>query len=414
MSIRDEQELSFAASALKDKGSDLIKCDASPSGALVPAAVLYGANASGKTTVLSALRFMRSAILQSHRRGEPDSDIPRRFFALAKGYDKKPTTFDIDFVVSGVHYYYGFHANNERFEREWLHAYPRKRKQILFERKGQSFKFGGYLKGQNSVISQITRPNSLFLSAAFQTQHPQLSKLSDFFSSIAITTVDDARLNRFFLAGEKLDHRILKFLDSVGTGIFCSRATEIELGGKQGEFMKEFSLLMRKIFGDDVPPQEAFEKHIEIQLGHRAKGDEPIYLDFEVESAGTRRLMTLLIPIFEALDRGSVVAIDELDASLHTLACEAVLELFCSKKFNPRGAQLLATTHDTNLLGSRRLRRDQIWFTEKDGSGGTALTPLTDIKTRREDNLERGYLQGRFGAIPFSGAAGILGRGILE
>jgi AAA15 family ATPase/GTPase len=112
----------------------------------------------------------------------------------------------------------------------------------------------------------------------------------------------------------------------------------------------------------------------------------------------------LLGLVFQALDEGAPFVIDELDASLHTQACEAVLALFSSPETNPRGAQLIATTHDTNLLRSRMLRRDQIWFTEKDGHGATHLYPLTDIRTRKEDNIEKGYLQGRFGAIPFSGS----------
>jgi hypothetical protein len=98
------------------------------------------------------------------------------------------------------------------------------------------------------------------------------------------------------------------------------------------------------------------------------------------------------------------MVVDELDASLHTQACEALLALFASPKTNPKGAQLIATTHDTNLLRSPLLRRDQVWFTEKDGEGATHLYPLTDFRTRKGDNLERGYLQGRYGAIPFAGS----------
>ena len=130
---------------------------------------------------------------------------------------------------------------------------------------------------------------------------------------------------------------------------------------------------------------------------------EPVYLDMADESEGTRRLLRLLIPMFRALDTGAVMVVDELDASLHTHACEMLIELFSSPKTNPKGAQLIATTHDTNLLRSRHLRRDQIWLTEKDTEGATHLYPLTDFRTREGDNLERGYLQGRFGAIPFSG-----------
>ena len=128
-----------------------------------------------------------------------------------------------------------------------------------------------------------------------------------------------------------------------------------------------------------------------------------------MESAGTLRLLMVLSLVFRALDDGAPVVIDELDASLHTLASEAVVLLFCSKKTNPKGAQLIATTHDTNLLDSQMLRRDQVWFTEKDAYGATLLFPLTEIRTRSSDNLEKGYLQGRYGAIPVTDPISALG-----
>ena len=119
-----------------------------------------------------------------------------------------------------------------------------------------------------------------------------------------------------------------------------------------------------------------------------------------MESAGTLRLLMVLSLVYRALDYGTPVLVDELDASLHTLASEAILQLFCSPATNPKGAQLIATTHDTNLLASRFLRRDHVWFTEKDAHGATLLFPLTEIRTRSGDNFEKGYLQGRYGAIP--------------
>lgn len=124
------------------------------------------------------------------------------------------------------------------------------------------------------------------------------------------------------------------------------------------------------------------------------------------ESRGTLRLLRLLGPILDALDHGRTVVVDELDASMHPLLSAKILALFNSREANPRGAQLICTTHDTNLLSRDCLRRDQIWFTEKDSEGATHLFPLTDIRTRSTDNIEKGYLQGRFGAIPFLGNLG--------
>jgi AAA15 family ATPase/GTPase len=171
---------------------------------------------------------------------------------------------------------------------------------------------------------------------------------------------------------------------------------------------REFGELSKKL---SVPLSDLVKKPIELpsgalavlQIGHQGEDGEPIYFDLPQESEGTRRLIRLLLPVFKVLDAGTAMAVDELDASLHTQACELVIALFSSRQTNPKGAQLIATTHDTNLLRSSHLRRDQVWLTEKDSRGATHLYPLTDFRTRKGDNLARGYLQGRYGAIPFSG-----------
>ncbi len=130
------------------------------------------------------------------------------------------------------------------------------------------------------------------------------------------------------------------------------------------------------------------------------KGGSRTHLDLNLESAGTLRLLVVLGHAFNALDKGLPLFVDELDASLHSLACEAVVRLFCSPNVNRKGAQLIATTHDINLMRSTVLRRDQFWFAEKNAEGATAIFPLTDISTRKGDNIQLGYLQGRYGAVP--------------
>ena len=137
-----------------------------------------------------------------------------------------------------------------------------------------------------------------------------------------------------------------------------------------------------------------------IELGHRGADGDTFYLDLDSESAGTQRLLIVLSHMFSVLDNGGLLCIDELDASLHTNAVETLLKIFCSSDVNARGAQLIATTHDTNLINPAILRRDQQWFTEKDQSGATQLYSLSDFRTRKDDNFERDYREGRYGAIP--------------
>jgi AAA15 family ATPase/GTPase len=409
-SLRDQQELSLVASPLKDDDTGLIDCHYAPDGYLLPSAVIYGANASGKTNLLDAIRWMRRAVRTSHTEGEPGRKPLRRSFALDPDYSDKPSRFEIDFVMENVRYDYGFEAAEREYTSEWLYSYPNDRRQVLFSRDNGEFHFGRNLKGRNQVISELTRPDSLFLSAAVQNSHEELTRVGNYFSTLGV--IDDSisspdRFARHLMAkGE--DHRVTKILAAAGTGVATYRASEAEPDEAVKKVYESFQSLLTKL-NDDIGASARIEldgydgKVREIKLGHQAKGDEVVFLDFDVESAGTKRLLRMLTQIFSALDAGHVLVIDELDDSLHTQACELVVSLFSSKTTNPNGAQLIATTHDTNLLCSPSLRRDQIWLTEKDASGASHLYPLTDFKTRKTDNFARGYLQGRYGAVPFSG-----------
>lgn len=152
---------------------------------------------------------------------------------------------------------------------------------------------------------------------------------------------------------------------------------------------------------EKLPPEFALEdEENHLQLSHFSSTKNTVFFDLNRESAGTRRIMVIANRIFRAIDRGTPVIIDELDASLHTQACEALVQLFQDKHLNKNGAQLIATTHDTNLLDSPFLRRDQIWLCEKDDLGASHIFPLTDFHTRKGDAFEKGYLQGRYGAVP--------------
>ncbi len=408
LSIRDAQELSMTASSLRDADAGLISCDAAPDGRLVPAAVIYGANASGKTNLLSALRFMRRAVLLSHSQGEPDGGVPRKPFALDPGCTEAPSSFDADFVITNVRYHYGFTATNDAFASEWLYSFPNNRRLVLFERNGAEFKFGRALKGKNRLIAELTRPNSLFVSAAAQNDHEELSKISRYFRSIrsdhdVFVSGFDARRH---LAKNDVDRRTIAFLQKIETGIVNVRRQETNVGEEVRLMRKELGQVLSKFVKSASPDSsivDDLDMKVSIQLSHRGKDGLETFFELERESAGTRRLLVLLGPVFRSLDEGSVLVIDELNASLHTQACEAVLTLFSRHDTNPKGAQLITTTHDTNLLRSPILRRDQVWFTEKDSNGATHIYPLTDIRTRQGDNIEKGYLQGRFGALPFSG-----------
>lgn len=200
---------------------------------------------------------------------------------------------------------------------------------------------------------------------------------------------------------KRIDPRIIRFLTLIGTGIVDVSIKKKQITPKVLEMQKALKDVFQKFAGGDVefPNDEDDKERLELKLGHKSSGKIK-YLDLSQESSGTIHLLNILSPIFDALDHGKVIVIDELDESLHTQAVEAVISLFSDPIINKMGAQLICTVHDTNILDSKCLRRDQIWFVEKSIEGKSHLYPLSDIKIRKQDSRERGYKQGRFGAVP--------------
>ena len=406
LSIRDMQQLSLMATSLTDEERGLIERSAIAQRRILPAVVIYGANASGKSNIVDAISFMRKIVLFSHSHGTPDDDVPREKFELDHASSGKPTYFDMDFVVEDVRYHYGFETTDSAFESEWLYSYPKNRKRMLFERTESSFQFGRELKGSNKNIAELTRTNSLFLSAAAQNDHAQLSKIYRYFKMIRIIreiSIPGNLVTRRLLDESKrgLDQRVIDYLGAIDTGVVNFRRKKIELADGFETFHTEMIKLFEKYLDQPLDEKVASDLNLDhIELGHRGTDGETFFLDLDNESAGTRRLLIVLTHMFSALDNGGLLCIDELDASLHTNAVETLLKIFCSSDANSKGAQLIATTHDTNLMNPSILRRDQQWFTEKDQDGATHLYSLSDFRTRKEDNFERDYREGRYGAIP--------------
>jgi len=410
LSIHDRQELSMVATSLKDREDGLIEYKNKSKQKLLPAAIIYGANASGKSNLIAAFRSMWSMVLYSHSKGEPGGGVPINTFALNSKSTTEPTIFDCDFIIDGVRYHYGFEATEDAFTSEWLYSYPAGTQRKLFERSGpmpEDVSFGSYLTGKKKDIAALMRPNSLFLSTAMQNNHQELFKVGTFFTSLSfydsISTKGREIESQFF--EKDLDGRVFDFLEKIGTGVVGHRKTEREVPEEEKAFILGLGSLLRNTQGYTNIPELTFDelgKKTSIELAHINSDGEKIYFKLDRESAGTRRLLLMLGTIYRSLDQGVPLIIDELDASLHTQACEALVALFTNSTTNPNGAQLIATTHDTNLMISSHLRRDEIWFTEKKTDGATDLYPLSDITTKKGDNFEKGYLQGRYGAIPFA------------
>jgi len=404
-SFRAEQELSLIANRLAGSGDGLF----SPPGLgeqVLPVAAIYGANASGKTAVIKAFDFLASAVWFSHTQWQPGQRIPVEPFA---GDDPAiPCEFSVDFLLDGVRHQYGFSANSQAILREWLYAYPKGKRQLWFSRgENGPISFGAKMPGENKVIEGLVRKNSLFLSAAAQNNHAALSPVYAWFSESELFEIGRnamggrssfrAMLDAAQFCQEETDRStIARLLTQADLGIADLALEETEMTRNMREYKEYEESHHSKPLLDYSWP----ETWKEVRLLHRV-GNRTIPFEAEQESSGTLAYLALLGPVVNLLRNGGVLLVDELDASLHPLMAVQIIRLFNSPASNPRSAQLIFNTHDTNLLSSGDLRRDQIWFTEKDSAGSSHLYPLTDFKPRRQENLENGYLQGRYGAIPF-------------
>jgi AAA15 family ATPase/GTPase len=411
-SIRDYQQLSLSAASLRDPGVDLLQkrhLDVR----VLPSVAIYGANAAGKSNLLAALRFMRNGVLRSHSRDSDEKKIGRRTFGLDSKFKKLPSKVDIDFVIDDFRHHYGFSVNDEQVLEEWLYSYPleksRRARQTWFHRKrGEKtpYYFGKELRGKNKTIEALTRDDALFLSTASQNNHPQLQKVANFFTDKLMFR--DREYDPVgsevakYLQKPATRKRVLEFLRCADTGLTDAEVKKIKPDKKMDEFSKQLRSLLEKYTSANM--KEVSEGFFNVRLMHRGSGKESVPFDLAEESKGTVALLGILGPAFDALENEKVLIVDELNTHIHSLASRELIHLFGSKKTNKGGGQLLFATHDTNLLTRGVLRRDQIWFAEKGREGNTVLYPLTDIKTRQTDNIEKGYLQGRFGAVPFFGA----------
>lgn len=418
-SFRDEQEFSLIRSRRIAAHQDTRNAERTGPSAV---AGIYGSNASGKSNIVNALATMASMVAESYTKWQPDSPIPHEPFALDPDLTKQNTSFEAEVLMAGIRYQYGFEFNSTRIVREYLYAYPTGRRQTWFEREfdgAENWYFGKGITGRNRVIQDITRENSLFLSAAASAKHKQLGALYTLFArNIRMANPEnfDERL-RFTIAELEsqaaVAQQLTTMLRASDLGIRDIQVRHQELTPEARERVRAISeamsseLLPEKTRSDELL-EEAFKAVTSsVELSHAGgTGHAPIPLPFSSESLGTRALIALGGPVLACLRNGHTMLVDEVDASLHPRLVVELIKLFNSETMNPHQAQLIFTSHDTTLLGnlvgdSPPLERDQIWFVQKDMNGASSLYPLTHFKPRRLENWERGYLQGRYGAIPY-------------
>jgi hypothetical protein len=398
-SIREEQVFSMEAGRVGDATDIRPRHVQGSSAPLLPVAAIYGANASGKSNVLDGLAYMQLVVILSYRIFSPGSGMPGRTPFAWDGYRDKPSLYEVVVLIDGVRYQYGFVLDDKRISEEWLYAWPKGRKQRWFEREwdeeaGYSFSFGDHLKGVKRIVEDFTRDNALFLSAAAQNANQQLSALFHWFQSLRVVESKQ----RMGFSDTQKDHWIANAMrESVQPGV-------LQESHQQSKLEAFRDLIRAADFGVvDFKPDPSVPGGYLFQ--HSVNDDDP-WLALDQESDGTKALFSRAQLIIDVIWRGGIVVIDELEKSLHPLLAQRIIDLFNDPLGNPLNAQIIFTTHDTNLLSGLRssvsLRRDQIWLTEKFRDGATHLFPLTNYQPRKGENLEKGYLIGRYGGIPIA------------
>ncbi len=383
-SFRDEQELLLMPASPGDERP------------AVPVAAVYGANASGKSNLFSGMTLVMKAVLNQHPsiiRNGIEVGFQDAFRPNADA-EPRPSTFVFELIAEGVPYTYGFLLEGTEIVEEWLYSYPEKRKRVVFERDRAGIKFGttvADLKSKLDVLEELIRPTALFLSVCDRLELGPLMPVYRWFSSgILVSDVGrsfgshfaQSAVGDYLLRNPEKRQRMVSLLNVADVGIVdivVEKREALDIPHNTGT-----DLLLSFLHG---PARERF--------------------NFHDESAGTRNWIGLLPQVLSALDNGLVLLVDEVDASLHPLLTAKLVGLFQDPGVNTHGAQLIFTTHDTSLLGTmlgeQVLDRDQIWFVDRDGEGASTLYPLTDFKPRKDQNTERRYLAGSYGAVPILG-----------
>lgn len=416
-SLATEQEIVLTASSLDDDPKGLITVE-NFKHKVLPVVIMYGPNASGKSNLLKALNFMVSGVENSH--SHQGDKILRRPYLLGDCDEVSTTHMEMDFILpaqpdgikeDAIRYTYGFVVSDEGIEEEWLYAYPSGHRQVWFHRnraESPEFYFGRAMKGQNRVIAELTRSTALFLSSAFANNHQQLSPIHRFITNGILVRLDNLTFDEKspvvqFLENDDLRQELLGFLRNADTGICEAKVKEESISDKQAEVYKALTTVLQEHYPNAKSAHKNFDSSKKVvQLGHTGKSNT-VFFPLAEESRGTLAFLELMGLVLVTLGTGGVLVVDEFDSSLHPILSKQVVSLFNSKKTNPKGAQLIFTTHDASILSRDILRRDQIYFVEKDGEGKSNVYPLSKLKTKKGDNIQKGYLEGRFGAIPFLG-----------
>ena len=394
-------------------------------------AIIYGANASGKSNLIKAIAFSKEFILNGVK---PDRPIPRQPFILDTSSSSKPSRFEFEIKINENIYAYGFEINNKQVLEEWLFLTGKRKENLIFERKSLDKKEITFCFEDNvdkseqtfiQKLSESVQMNKLLLTELGVRDIPALTQIKNiynWFQKQLVIILPDTKVNGIEFSLEKDKElessltELLKFFDTGITGIelieldFVKDIQDIPEDIKQSllEDMKNGDRVMipslagiRYALYRDLNKIKAYKLMTKHTVTDGTNKEESINFEIKQESEGTQRLIDLIPALIMLQKSNKVIFVDELDRSLHPMLSQAMIKRFFELCNSNNGSQLIITTHESSLLSLKTFRKDEIWFVEKSERGESKAYSLQDFNPRYDKDIRKGYLQGRFGAIPF-------------
>ncbi|MCD8362753.1 MAG: ATP-binding protein, partial [Lachnospiraceae bacterium] len=413
-SFRDETILSMEATGLRTFRNSLISCNSMN---LLPGVAIYGKNGGGKSNVIRAFWLAVQFIKNAQRTQHENAKIPVIPFALNDYSRKEPTEFEFIYTLEGIKYWYSFAATKEKICKEYLYYAPKGQKALVFRRENQTFHFTED-KAKRKLISKTVAPNQLFFSMACTMNDAVCVNAMKWFREFLYFSRDYSDIPRQLLDYSNDANMLQAISDYAKAADVGIESMQFEIDSKEikddlsfpesiPEGIKVALTQFMHILSETSDNSETRLKMNEIKAisGHQgvnANGEIELYLlELPDESDGTRKLMSIAPAIESALDKGGVLIIDEIEKELHPMLVDYIVAKFQSKQSNPNGAQLIFTTHNTELMNMELLRKDQLYFADKNkNDGASELYSISEFGTRTTENVRKGYLLGKYGATP--------------
>lgn len=391
LSFKEKVTFSMIANSNKELNDNYVEIGGNK---VLKSAAIYGANASGKSNLFKILTLV-VLMLRSSNSVDINAKLPLIPFKLDKGSVNKPSEFEIKFILDETRYVYGFIADKDKIYDEYLYYYPNGRETKIFDR--TNINEYSYTQKDEKILREIEAKNTqnkFFLATATNWNFDKTKAAYDFLTN-GIGTCNNLEILKnmaykmYETNPDYLKDFAIDFLQKADFNIEDYKISQIDV---PGEFLTAIPEFIAKTLPDKPKAYQVLFKH----------KNSDNYLSIDEESLGTQMIFAFIPFLADSLKNKKVLIIDELDKSLHPFLVQYIVEIFNDAEINKNDSQLIFNTHDTNLLDLNILRRDQIWFTEKNSETGESdLYSLSDFSVRKQENVEKGYMLGRYGAVPF-------------